>query len=139
MLECAAEHGHLDILQWAIRHGAPWDKLICAAAAMNGHLNVIQWARANGAPWDEHTCWNAVVHSHYDTLQWAFEHGAPWSDEMIKDYEHHIITKFPHIAVSLLRLHRGTTMTNSVARKFIRTLYSIIPLTTPLCDLIIKY
>ena len=102
-------------------------------------MNILRWARRHGAPWDWTTCMYAVSNGQLSTLQWAFEHGAPWSDASIKKYEQRIVTKCQNIAVSLLRLHRGTRLTNRVARKFIRTIYSIIPLTIPLCDLIINY
>ena len=46
----AAENGHMDILQWAMANGAPWDEDTCAYAAANGYFEIFQWARANGAP-----------------------------------------------------------------------------------------
>jgi hypothetical protein len=42
--------GHLEVLQWARRHGCPWDEYTCTAAAEEGHLEVLRWARANGCP-----------------------------------------------------------------------------------------
>jgi hypothetical protein len=44
----AAQHGHLEVLQWVRANGCDWDIGMCAAAAEGGHLEVLQWACANG-------------------------------------------------------------------------------------------
>jgi len=47
----AAEFGHLDVVQWARKHGCPWDARACTIAAQHGHLEVLRWAREHGCPW----------------------------------------------------------------------------------------
>jgi hypothetical protein len=74
----AARYGWLSVLQWARKHGCPWDKWTCYWAAKGGHLEVLQWAREHGCPWDEWTCWGAARGGHLEVVQWAREHGCPW-------------------------------------------------------------
>ena len=76
---CAAEGGHLHILQWARENDCPWDKYTCVLAAGGGHLHILQWARENGCPWDEDTCLWAADSGHLHILQWARENGCPWN------------------------------------------------------------
>ena len=79
--ENAAEGGHLEVLQWARENGCPWDEWTCAYAAGGGHLEVLKWARENSCPWDEHTCSNAAGGGHLEMLKWARENGCPWDEE----------------------------------------------------------
>jgi hypothetical protein len=46
----AAYSGHLEILQWAVANGCPWDKKTLQYAEMNGQSAVLEWAKANGCP-----------------------------------------------------------------------------------------
>jgi hypothetical protein len=75
----AAEHGHLEILQWARSQECPWNACTCAWSAQNGHLEVLQWARDNGCPWNEMTCERAAQNGHLEVLKWARSQGCPWS------------------------------------------------------------
>jgi len=106
----AAQHGHLQLLQWLREQGCPWDATTCAFAAMGGHIPVLEWLRANHCPWDERACewaarggqmatlqwlrkqyppcpWNqstccrAAEQGHLDILQWARNHGCPCGPE----------------------------------------------------------
>ena len=136
----AARNGHLDILQWARANGAPWNACTCAYAAMYGHLNTLQWARRHGAPWDESTCVFAAENGHLRVLQWALAHGAPWSKKSILDrIELLQELRFRGVALVLFHQHRGTLETDLIAKMFVTTMYNILPLINPLCDLIINY
>jgi len=140
----AAIYGQLECIKWARANGAPFDKWTCTFAAMEGHINVLQWVRANGAPWDEDTFKYAYNNHRYDTLNWLIRNGMPFSDATFSDetlnrFFPNILSACPGIAVSLLRMNRGTTQTNIAAKQFIITMYSTLPLIFPLCDLIINY
>ena len=39
------------ILKWLRSEGCPWNKWACFKAALNGHLDVLQWAIDNGCPY----------------------------------------------------------------------------------------
>lgn len=73
-----AASGNLLLLQWAHRHGAPWNSTVCANAAFHGHRELLHWARSQNAPWDAKTCANAALNGHLELLQWARQNGAPW-------------------------------------------------------------
>jgi hypothetical protein len=46
-------------------------------AAQGGHLEVLNWAREHHCPWDAGTRQIAEASRHLELLQWAVEHGAP--------------------------------------------------------------
>ena len=52
---CAAEGGHLGVLQWLRANGCPWHRNTCHSAVYKGHVEVLRWARENGCPWDRGT------------------------------------------------------------------------------------
>jgi hypothetical protein len=74
----AAEQGHLQLLQWAIASGCPWNYEIFEKAAGHGHLEILKWARANGRSWNAETCLAAAQHGHLEILKWARANGCPW-------------------------------------------------------------
>jgi len=41
------------MLKWLREHDCPWDSLTCALAAEGGHLEVLQWAWKHGCQWEE--------------------------------------------------------------------------------------
>jgi len=69
----AAFGGHLDVLNWALEHGWPWDQTTCATAAEGGQQEVLKWARQHDCPWDQRTCEAAIQAG--TVLQWARDHG----------------------------------------------------------------
>ncbi len=76
---CAAEAGHLEVLQWLRpQHMAP-GRGTCTGAAAGGHLVVLQWAREQGCYWDEYTCAVAAGNGHLAVLQYAHQNGCAWS------------------------------------------------------------
>jgi hypothetical protein len=44
----AAEHGHLNVLQWMVLNGYTLSYGIERAAAENGHLHILKWMKKNG-------------------------------------------------------------------------------------------
>ena len=144
----AAAYGHLKTLRWAMEHGAPWDMWACAYAAKNGYLEILRWARENGAPWNETTCaftMHSAVFARYNydvliTLQWAIAHGAPLNSDDIKTYEENIIsTDWRGVALALVRRNRVTPRINYCINRFIVKMTRVLPLTTPLCNMVINY
>ena len=73
----AAAKGQLEVLQWLIANGCPWNADTCSWAAEGGHLEVLQWARENGCPWDNLTCCWAIQYGHIELLNWAVANGCP--------------------------------------------------------------
>ena len=135
----SALYGRLDNLQWARGNGAPWDETTCAYAAFNGNLKILQWARANGAPWDENVCWYAEG-GRLGVLQWALAHGAPWHYDSILKHRYDLVTpRFRGVAIVLFRQHLGLLETHTVVKKFMTMIYTVLPLTGPLCEIIINY
>lgn len=52
----AAERGDLQMLQYALYQGCPWDKNVCLIAARQGPLPMLQYAHEQGCPWDVRMC-----------------------------------------------------------------------------------
>ena len=55
VMECAAESGNLELVQWLRGEGCPWDWGTCYWATDRGHVPVLRWARTNGCPWKAYT------------------------------------------------------------------------------------
>ena len=79
----AAAGGHMEVLQWARKHGCAWGDRTCALAAKGGHRDVLRWAREHGCEWDSDpsTCHDIARHGHLEVLQWAWQEGCPWDAE----------------------------------------------------------
>ena len=139
----AAANGHLKILKWARSHGAPWDENICTNAAYSGKVEILKWARSHGAIWDEWVCLDSIYNGYVEVLQWAIANGAPLSMESIIDNTSCILNpKFKSVRMQLLRYRRDIPSTNSIiimCMSEIKLMLSSIPLTSPLCGLIINY
>ncbi|KAL6069907.1 Ankyrin repeat [Balamuthia mandrillaris] len=98
-LVSAAEHGHLEVLEWARKQMLERERetpcywheeerihllrMVCNAAAENGHLLVLRWVKRRTeerncgcsrlrlpSPWDERTCLLAAMNGHLEVLQW---------------------------------------------------------------------
>ena len=62
----AAEHGHLETVQWLVQNGYKWDIWTCASAALNGHLDILKWLIYNGCPYNkEYILICAQYNGHY--------------------------------------------------------------------------
>jgi hypothetical protein len=77
-----AKRGLLEVLQWARKEGCPWDSWVCTVAASEGHLNVLRWAHENGCPFTSEACFWAAENGQLDALQWLHEHGCPWNKQV---------------------------------------------------------
>jgi len=71
---------YLEVLQWAVEHGCPWDSQTCTMAAMWGQLDVLKWAWEHDCPGiaagdGEYTCARAAGTGQ---LQWLRDQGCPW-------------------------------------------------------------
>ena len=127
------------MLKWARANGAPWDWQTCKFAAAYGHIKTLQ----HGAPWDEDICWYAAMNLHLNTLQWILhqnDSNASWSTCDIKAYEELLISpEWRGVALVLFSQHRGTLRINGCVKQFIVGMIQLIPLTTPLCNMVINY
>jgi Ankyrin repeats (3 copies) len=74
----AARNGHLDIVEYCVDRGWHWDEANCAAAAEGGHLMILQYLRDVESYWDARTCAAAAGNGHLEVLQWCRANGCPW-------------------------------------------------------------
>jgi len=90
----AAQHGHLEVLKWALERGClestgtndlcallytlQVSATLCARAALGGQLEVLRWLRGHYYSWDALTCEKAAQGGHLETLKWLREHQCPW-------------------------------------------------------------
>ena len=80
MAYAAAEHGHLELVQWLCGEGGfAMDKYVMEVAARSGNLELVQWLRGEGCPWDLEACHDAVDYGHEEVLRWARQNGCPWT------------------------------------------------------------
>lgn len=81
----AAQHGHLQLLQWLKDNNCLWTRHSCGSMAVFGNqLKVLQWAYANGRGVnDACVCSQAFQAGHYDILEWAVEKGFPGADRYL--------------------------------------------------------
>jgi hypothetical protein len=82
LMEDAVASGNIECIQAARKHGAPWDKFVCAQAAYHGYLHVLQWAQMNDAPLDWNVYAWAAVGGHLHILEWAHENKVPWNEKV---------------------------------------------------------
>ena len=54
VMQCAAESGNLELVQWLKYEGCPLDCRTSYLATKYGHVEVLRWVRENGCPWDAH-------------------------------------------------------------------------------------
>ena len=78
---CAAQNGHLELLQWVRAHQCPWDEMTCFIAAENGHLELQKWARSNDFAWNAATSFIAALTGRLELLKWARENGCLWDEK----------------------------------------------------------
>ena len=97
----------MQLLQWAVANGCPYDSGLCERAAEEGHTDVLRWAhidavriyprfiryasalklpvlvwaRQHNFEWDEHTLRAVAAGGCLDAMRYARENGCPWSDQ----------------------------------------------------------
>eukprot|EP01038_Epipyxis_sp_PR26KG_P018355 gene18355-25856_t len=84
--EAIASTGRLDILQWALDHGCPWDARCASTCASEGHMEMFRWImdlNREFFPIDmDSLCSNAASGGHLQLLQlmikWARINGCRW-------------------------------------------------------------
>ena len=77
----AAEHGHLEVLRWAMEHHCPVDPYTYHAAAMFGHVHILEYLNTTPAPYDAFAANAAAGQGHVHVLEWFKEHGyILWQD-----------------------------------------------------------
>lgn len=94
-----AMSGHLDIVKWAVEHGAELNSSITRAAAFDGRLNVFQYAHEQGVEWHPRTIITCAYNGKLECIQYAVTHGCPWPNDTTHGAatEGHVdILKFAH-------------------------------------------
>ena len=82
--EAIASTGRLNILQWALDHGCPWDARCASTCASEGHMEMFRWImdlNREFFPIDmDSLCSNAASGGHLQLLQLAREYDCPWDE-----------------------------------------------------------
>ncbi len=76
---CAAEGGHLDVLQWAVDNGCPLDCDVCTRAAKGGHIKILEWLKSRGCVLNEYASEEAVKAGHLEVLKWLKANNIPFT------------------------------------------------------------
>lgn len=79
VVRCAAQFGHVHILQYLYERGFRAESCAIAYAAHHGQLDAIRFLRANHASWNALAIRMARRASHTDVVQWLIEQGCPTS------------------------------------------------------------
>eukprot|EP01043_Picozoa_sp_COSAG02_P067268 COSAG02_NODE_10751_length_1866_cov_0.825127_1_plen_440_part_01 len=77
----AAEMGHLDILEYVRKNGAPWISNVFLYIAAAGHFEVLKWVHANGFAQEElrPQLWGAAAQGgNLDIMRWWKTKGCGW-------------------------------------------------------------
>ena len=103
----ACRHGHLDVVDWLVGSGCPWQEKnehdqphvggkACQAAAKGGHLHVLQFLRSQhmNAKWNRNTPMGAAEHGHLEVLRWAIENHCP-----VDAYTYHDAAMYGHVHI----------------------------------------
>lgn len=76
--------GHLDVLKYARKEGAPWDERVSRAAAANGHIAVLRYLAEEGCPFDANTAAGAAEGGRLRTLKFLRSQGCPWDEDTVR-------------------------------------------------------
>jgi len=79
----AAEHGHINILEYLKELGGMFNLTIFSAAAKGGHIEVGEYLRANNCPWDIRVTNIAAFFGHFEFLKWLRAENCPWDENSI--------------------------------------------------------
>lgn len=80
MFRTAVSSGQLEMLEWLLSVGCPWNETVCATAAADGDVRVLRWLRQQGCPWDSRCCEGPVLEGDFECLDWALGQGCPAAD-----------------------------------------------------------
>ena len=75
VMQCAALGGNLALVKWLRGEGCGLSTMICMGAAQGGHLQVVKWLQAHGCQWHPHACFLAAKHGRLEVLRWALANG----------------------------------------------------------------
>jgi hypothetical protein len=81
----AAEHGKLDILQWAKDFGFGWDATVLYNSTEQGHLELLKWALKNGDEMCTEVFYSAAEKGQLGVLRWLVENYYSFWDEGVLD------------------------------------------------------
>ncbi len=74
LCETAARYGQLNILKWLRNQGYSWGVWVCRYSAGNGYIDILQYAIKNGCPYDD-AKYYAIKNGHSDIVAWMTENG----------------------------------------------------------------
>ena len=76
---CAAEHGHLHILEYLVeRKYDQYNELACEVAAENGHLDCLKYLHETAkAPWNKEAVREAHENNHPECVQYLLDNDCP--------------------------------------------------------------
>ena len=71
VIGCATDSGCAEVVSWACAQGLPMDESATWAATADGHLEILQYLLAVGCPWDPKSCLLAANQSnHPEVAAW---------------------------------------------------------------------
>lgn len=81
LMQAAARHGQIHVLEWACANGGVWELEAAQAAIVGGQLQVLQWAHEKQLPWFVEV-WDACLWAQsgpraVEMLRWAHGAGMP--------------------------------------------------------------
>lgn len=77
VVRCAAQFGHVHILQYLYERGFRAESCAIAYAAQEGQIDAIRFLRANQAPWSAVAVHKARQANRPEVAQWLVGHGCP--------------------------------------------------------------
>ena len=76
----AAQYGRPELARWLCQEqGFSMDRHVMNRAAGHGNLELVQWLRDEGCPWGTLTTHWAVAYGRVEVLRWLRENGCPWT------------------------------------------------------------
>jgi hypothetical protein len=86
---CAAEHGHLDIVQWCQNERYHWDESTCTHAADHGQIWMWTFGCSPMVP-SQWMCTTAARFNQVETLEWCIENNCPYHAQSLEEYGFHV-------------------------------------------------
>jgi hypothetical protein len=78
----AIEGGHLNVLEYLITNGYPWNELALIVATRNRHLEILKWAVPSRFSFDPQITLIAIKEGNLDILKWAIEQGIELNEKL---------------------------------------------------------
>ena len=81
-LSAATSGGHLEVVQWCLDYGAPWNReTACMEAAAGGNVELMKLVRQLGCVWTGDEFLPAITEGNMDLLAWMKADGCPWPQD----------------------------------------------------------